>query len=229
MLEVPPAKSFGFPGVDELFPSVLMDRLEHPVPSNAPTVLLANQRFVDKVREKVEDSLAFDALAGADGLGRIEVPTPDKNGQSPKENTLGIIEQVVAPVDQGAQCLLAGQDRAAATGEEAESVIESRGHLRDRQNPDAGGRELERKGYAVESAADPDDIGGVLLREGKRRLIGGAAFDEEDDGLVLPEFIERWEAVALGDAQRRHGYQRLPWDVQALAARGKDGQERAGT
>src|ERR1700686_1241289 len=175
MLEVPPAKSFGFPGVDELFPSVLMDRLEHPVPSDAPTVLLANQRFVDKVREKVQESLAFDALAGADGLGRIEVPTPDKNGQAPKENTLGIIEQVVAPVDHGAQCLLAGEDGAAATGEGAESIIESLGPLRHRQDPDPGRGELERKRHAVESAADPDDVSGVLLREGERRLIGAAA------------------------------------------------------
>src|ERR1700693_5236994 len=138
MLEVPLAKDISFTSVDELLASVLTDRLEHSVACDAATFHHGHERLVDEMREKVENALALDAFAGADDFGRLEAPSSDKNGEPPKEKALAIKEEVVAPVDHGAQRLLAGEDGSAAAGEETESVVESFGHLRDRQDPDAG-------------------------------------------------------------------------------------------
>src|ERR1700730_4223511 len=127
MVEVSLAKSRRLSRVDELLAGVLTDRLEHSVPRGSASVLHQDQGLVDEVCEKLEDGVLLDALPWADGLGRVECPPPDKNGQSPKEEPLGISEEVVAPVDHGPQGLLAGEDGSAAARQETESVVQPLG------------------------------------------------------------------------------------------------------
>src|SRR2546421_56440 len=58
------------------------------VPRGPKPVLLQHERLVDEVPEQLENGLEFDALSAADGLGRLQRPAPNKDGESSKERTL---------------------------------------------------------------------------------------------------------------------------------------------
>src|SRR3981081_2889249 len=210
VLEVSLPKRGRFTRVDQLLACVLADRLEHRVSRGAAELVHHHERLVDEMREQIKDGRAVDAFTGTDSLRRLEGPTPDKDGYSPKQDTLRVVQQVVAPVNERAQRLLSRDHGSTATGEEPESVVEPPGNLSDRENSDPGCRKLERQRNAVETAADPNDVGCVLLGQRKRRLIGSAAVDEQGDRLVLAKLIERRGSVIGGRARRRHSAQRLP-------------------
>src|ERR1700694_5215249 len=122
MLEVSPAQGIGLARVDKLLAGVLTDRLEHRVPRSTRLVQLQHERLVDEVRQKFEDAIAVNALAGANCLGRLEGRSSDKDGQSPKQQTFGRGEEVIAPVDQPTEGLLARDSVSSAAGGGAEPM-----------------------------------------------------------------------------------------------------------
>ena len=97
----------------------------------------------------------------ASTLSRVHPPA--KTERLPKKFLLGGAKEVVAPVDRGAESLLALRKVACATGEQLQAAGEASAHGGDGKNLDAGGCEFDRKGQAIQAAADFDDGGGVFL------------------------------------------------------------------
>src|SRR5436853_7264718 len=82
-------------GVVEPLGGVLADRLEHP----EPLARVANEAFVDKRLQRVELSIS-------DLLVSFERAAAAEDGDPGKEPPLGLVEQLVAPFDRGAERLL---------------------------------------------------------------------------------------------------------------------------
>ena len=128
-----------------------------------------------------------DRLVGAHHLRRRQVATAGEHRQPLEDALLVVEEQLVAPVDDGAQRLLAGQRGARPTGEQAEPIVEPGGDLGDRERPGAGGRQLDGERQTVEPGADVGDrrswsssesssgAPAALARATKRRTASSAA------------------------------------------------------
>ena len=116
-----------------------------------------HQRLVDEGVEMVGEVGRRDGLVGAHRLGRRQVATAGEHRQPLEDALLVVEEQLVAPVDDGAQRLLARQRRARPAGEQAEPIVEPGGDLRDRERPGAGGRQLDGERQPVEAGADVGD------------------------------------------------------------------------
>ena len=137
---------------------VLADRLEHPV-ARRRRVDDLQERAVDQRGEEVED------LARASRRGRptalCGVTPPGKTASRSASVRSASVEQVPAPVDDGAQRAVARQRGAAAAGEQPEAVVEPPGELLERQRAQPRGGQLDGQRQAVEPAADLDDGGDV--------------------------------------------------------------------
>ena len=81
----------------------------------------------------------------------------DEDRQPSEQAPLVFEEEVVAPVHDGTQRLLAGQRGAGAAGEQREAVAESLGQRGQGEGSKAGGGKLDGQGQAVESSADAVD------------------------------------------------------------------------
>ena len=169
-----------------------------------------DERLVDQPRDEVDDLAARDRAAGADVLGRLEGEAAGEDRQPAEEQALLAVEQVVAPLDGGAQGLLARARGAAAGGEDVEAVAQAGGDLLEREGGDARRGQLDGQRHAVQAPADLLDRRLVVLAGAEAR-VGGGALDEEAAGL----------------GQRRHPPDDLALAVQRLAARGHDAHARA--
>ena len=138
--------------------------------------------------------------AGAHGLRRGEVPAAREHGHLAQHRPLPLVEQFPGPVDDRAQGLLAGQDRTAAGGEEAEAVVEAVGDLARGEQPQPGRRQFDGERQSVEAAADLRDGLPVGERGGRVGADGGRALREEAVRLVGEEGLDRAHRLA-GDAQ----------------------------
>ena len=85
---------------------------------------------------------------------------PPANTDEPLEHPPLVVEQqVVAPLDDRAERLLAGQGGAGAARQQPEPVVEAVGELLHRDQPAPGGGQLDRERETVEPGADVFDDG----------------------------------------------------------------------
>ena len=70
-------------GRPQLLGAVLADRLEQAIASGAAALVGHHQRFVDQLREQIEHVAGVKVVAGADGLGGLEVQPPAKTDSRP--------------------------------------------------------------------------------------------------------------------------------------------------
>ena len=214
-------------GLGQLLLGVLADRLEQAVARLAAGAVGDDERLLDQRRDEIEDRLGLERVGGGYGLGGIEREAAREDGQPAQQRPLGLGEEVVAPVDQRAQRLLAAQRGARAAGEQAEAVAEAVGDLLGRQHRDAGGRQLDRERYPVEPMADLRDRGRVLGGEREAGLDPAGALDEQAHGRVGEHFGRRLRAVGVRGGQRRHTPGALAGDAEQLAAARQDVHLRA--
>ena len=73
------------------------------------------------------------------------------------------IQEVVAPVHRGAECLLARGKIFGSAGEQLEPAGEAGEEGSGRENFDVSGGELDRERQAIETSANLRDGGGVFL------------------------------------------------------------------
>src|SRR5262249_42534139 len=92
----------------------------------------------------------------ADRFSRAEREATDKDRETAEERLLGVVEQVVAPVDRVAHRLLPQGQITRTTAEQWQSLLQALQQRRRGQDFDAGGRELDREREPV----DPADDGG---------------------------------------------------------------------
>src|SRR4029453_1620854 len=79
-IEMPIPYSLGVPRSHQTLPSVLPNSLEAAIPPLAARVVLhVDQRFVDKMREEVQNALLLGAVARAHLFGRIQRPATRKH------------------------------------------------------------------------------------------------------------------------------------------------------
>ena len=182
------------------FQSVFLDRLQHHqalLPAGA--ILRPQQVLVDQRSgpvEHVEPEGFQVAGRAAHCLRRLQRAAAGEHGQPPEQPSLGRVEQLVAPPDRVAQCLVAGwRVRAApvSSGRRRSSRASSapRGRsLHPRR------RQLDGQGQAVQPPAHPGHGQGVLRCEGEARIGVLRALNEERHGRVPRE------ALRLGGRRR---------------------------
>ena len=157
---------------------------------------MADEALADECLERVE-------LRARDLLRRLKGAPACEDGQPGEEATLGVVEQLVAPVDGRAQRLLAWVE-VACSAKEIEPAADALEDLRRRQDGRARRRELDGEGQAVERVTQAGD-----------RLIRG-------ETRALSE-----ESYRIGRRQRRHVDLNLIAEPEALAARRENVQVRA--
>jgi hypothetical protein len=101
----------------------------------------------------------------------------------PDDAPLGILEQLIPPVERGAKRLVASGPRAGTGREQREPVVEPVEQLLRREHREPGGGQLQRERDPVEAASDRRQCRGVLPSEhearGRRR---GALLEQGDRG-----------------------------------------------
>ena len=133
----------------ELLEPVLAQGLEHPVARRHRAGHDLQQRAIDQRGEAVE---RVGLVAPRTRCSTRRAGAEDR--QPPREPALGLVQQVPAPVDDGAQRAVARERGAAAAGEQPEAVVQALGELADRQRAQPRRGQLEREREAVQAAAD---------------------------------------------------------------------------
>ena len=152
--------------IHQLLLGVLADAAEQAIPGGAVLLLDDDQVAGHQMVEEVEHVEGIEGVAGRDGLGRLERPSATEDSEAAEERAFVLGQELVAPVDGGAQRLLAGHRRAIAAGEETELIAEAVEDLGRREHVDARRRQLDGQRYAVET---PADVGhGVAVVVGER-------------------------------------------------------------
>jgi hypothetical protein len=99
---VPPPYLFGFPGLLESLESVLPHRFQQPVARLATGLgrLNLHQRLLHQRAQKTQHLLWL--LTHPDRLGSLQSEAPHEDRQAPERLSLGLREQIIAPVEGGA-------------------------------------------------------------------------------------------------------------------------------
>src|SRR5262245_56486878 len=118
------ADRLGASAFKEALPRILPNRLEQPVATACVALLHGHEALVDERGQVIEHSAVLDVAADADALRRVERPSSGKYRQPPEQELLRILQEVVAPVDERAQRLLARQRCARSSGQEPEAMIQ---------------------------------------------------------------------------------------------------------
>src|SRR5206468_7303427 len=120
-------------GVQSLQPE-RAERLEQAVPRRAAVLLDDDQRAIDKSDQEVQHVRRLEAASAPDALRGLEAKAASENTQSVEEQLLARGQELVAPLDRGAQRLVSDGRRATATAEQSESIVQSVRDLLDAEH-----------------------------------------------------------------------------------------------
>ena len=157
----------------ELLERVLADRLEHGQPPRASDDELFRHERVQLIDR------CFGHL-----LGHRELDAAREQRHATERASLGIAEQLVAPVDRGSQGSLAGRRVSRAAREESQRVVESLGKLVRLEHPHARSGELKCEWKAVEASAHVVDMGRAAAVQAEVRVVRHGTIQEQRDGRV---------------------------------------------
>ena len=184
---------------DEALACVGADRLQHPQPGGRAHVLASHEQALrDQGVERVQS-------AAGDRLGRLDGRAAGEHREAREAPLLVIAEQLVAPVDGGAQRLLARGCVARAGARRAERGVQAFGDLGRRQQPAAGGGQLDRQRQPVDAPADLRDRGGVAVAELEVGIVRSRALDEQRDRVDGRQRLEVLERRGSGSASGETG------------------------
>ena len=141
-----------------------------------------NQRAVDQPGEKVEDRHGPGLPVGTDRFGGLQREPAGEDRQLLEAAALRLRQEVIAPVDGGAQRPVARRPAPVAAGQQAQPVVETGGELAGGQDPHPGGGEFDRQRNAVQVAADLRHRGSLLDRQDEVGSCCLGAGDEQLDG-----------------------------------------------
>ena len=161
-------------------------------------------------------------------LGPFECPATHEHRQAAQQHPLRFGQQIVTPVDQRLQGLLARQRGATATGQQPEAVVQPRGNLFHHEHAHPRRRQLDRQRNAIEPRADLGERRGIRVRDRKRGLHRARPFREQLHCFILDELVQRWQLTRVGRRQRGHAEKRLAGNPERLAAAGQNAQLRVG-
>ena len=222
VLRVAGAETSGVVELGQPLPRVLAQRVEESVAGTGGGVVGDDHRLRHQAGEMAEHVVRFDACSAGDRVGRVEGESAGEHRQAAEHQPLHRVQQVIRPVDRGAQRLMTLQHGASAAGEEPEPFVEAGEHLRRRHHLEARGRELDGQRDAVEPSAQLGDHGSGVAREDELALGGAAPFDEQPDRVVLEQRVDAVIVCCGRGRERSHRVGDLAVDLERLAARGQD-------
>jgi rhodanese-related sulfurtransferase len=129
--------------------------------------------------EHVEHVGFVEVRAAADRDRTRQREAVHEYAQSTHERAFAIVEQVVAPVDERTQRLLAREHIAPAPGEHAKAFVQPLAQLLRAQNLDPGGGQFDCQRNPVEAPADLGDDRRIIVAQHKANIDGLRAVDEE--------------------------------------------------
>ena len=149
----------------------------------------------------------------------LQSEASDEDAEAREERLLLRAEEVVAPLDRGAQRPVPLGQAGAGLGLQALEPPSRRSRMScGEKQLDAGGGELERKREPVEADAQLGDRVGVQLGELEVGPCVARASDEEPYRLGAPETVELESAGRVGKLERGDGVDPLFGDVERRAA-----------
>ena len=185
-LEMPAAELLGFSAVHEAFARELPDRFEEAIAALAGgAVIDDHERLADQFRQQIEHVARVDAAAAAHVFSRLERPRRRKDRQPVQHQPLGVRQQLTAPVHRRLERSLPGHGGAGAASEQPEPVVQAGFDLLGREHHHPSGRQLDRQGNAVETAADTRDRVRVGRGGPEIRIHRPCPIDEEPGGVRL--------------------------------------------
>ena len=95
----------------QLLGSVLPDRLQHPVPDLSQHGLHLDEGFIHQAGQEVQHLPRLQGSETTDRLRRRQIPAPNEDRQARQKHLLRRCQEIVTPVDQRTQRLLARQRR----------------------------------------------------------------------------------------------------------------------
>ena len=179
MLRVPPRRPVEIAALHKLPQGVGAHRVEEPVGHRRPPGLRRDHRLAHQVRDRVDRVVLVDPFAGDNRCGRVQREAAGHGSEPGEDLLLQLGEKLIAPVDGGAERLVARERGAPPLREQAEAVIEVFGKAAQPEDTDATGRQFDGERNAVEPAADVDDQRRVGVAHLKPVVARPGALDEE--------------------------------------------------
>ena len=150
-----------FSGAFEPLHGVLSNGLQKAIARDAFMRFHQHHRLVHQLGQHFQDIGALHADSGAHVLRRVERPTTGKHGQPAQHDLLLFGEQVMTPVDGGAQRLMAWQSGAIGCAQHAGIALESVRELLYSQRARARRCQLQSEWDASDTDADAHDAGAL--------------------------------------------------------------------
>ncbi len=235
VVEMAPPKNLVLIRFHEFFARITPNRFEHEI----PRVVLrrpghGDERFIYQKAEQIDDLPRRQRIAGAHGFDGLERASLREDGQPAKQGALRFGEQIMAPVDQGTECLLARHRGAAAGGEQMKPIVQPLDDLLEGEQANPRGGQFDGERNAVESPADLRDEVDVVVAQLKGGTCRGRAVQKKTNGLELRQALggrgsAGEVAPRLGKRERWQRPGRFARHAQRLAAAGQDAKLRTRT
>ena len=208
------------------FAGVFADQFEHAEARLTIAGLLAlHQALIVERGQAVEHGRV---VVSRDRLNRCQRDATLEDGQAGQQPLLLLGQQRVAPVERGAQRLLACRQIARAAGEEGQATVQARQERRQGEELGARRGELDRQRQAVEAAADGGEGRHVGICRGEARVGGLRPFEEEGGSGELRQVGEGSRLLRLRQGQGRDEEFVLAPDLQRHPAGHQELHSRAG-
>ena len=216
----------------ESFQRVVAQGLQQPI-AELPTAarhrrLNYDQGFVDEMAEELQHRARLDPVTAADRFSRRQAPVAGEDAEPAEDRPLLLRQQLVAPVHQRTDRLVARQSRTGAAGQQAEPVTQPGGDLVGAKQPDARGRELNGQRQAIQPRADLGHRGRVPVRQREARGRGASALDEQANRFMAQEFVWRPRLHPRRYRERGHRPYRFARNIERLSGGGQNSQQRTG-
>jgi hypothetical protein len=199
-------------------PSVLPDRLQHPVAGPPAPGVCEDYRLLHQPGQHLEDLLRREVRAAADELGSLQLEAVGEDRQPAPEDAFALGQQLEAPIDRGVQRLVPAAGGPAARAQQPEAIPEPVDYMVHGQRPQAHGGQLDGQRNALEAAAELRDGVRVASVDLEARLNGRRPLQEQLHRVVLQQGLLRRRSVAGRHAQRRHRQDHLALDAERLPA-----------
>ena len=165
-LGVTPQPGIDLAGCYELLHRKGARAFEHAVARHAAGFVARghDQRLLDEVPEQFEHRPTVQLFVRSDELRELERKAAGEHPEAPEHDPLVDRQQLVAPVECGAQCLVLAQRHARAAGQHPEALAQVLAQAVDAKHRHARGGQFERQRQPIEPPADVDDrlaIGGL--------------------------------------------------------------------
>ncbi len=204
-------------GCLELIERVLTNRLEHAKPGLGAIGLIADHQALR--HERVQPVQRVGGVG--DRLGSLERPPAAEDRHTAKQGRGRRIKELVAPLDGGAQRLLALGSVPRPAGQQAQAMVEAQADRLRGEHAQPRRRELDRQGEPVEGRADFGDRIDVVGGQPEVGVDALSAFDEQPHGVTGAPRQGVGPRFGVRERERAEAVFRLTTDAQRRAAGGE--------